>query len=390
MSVYLGWRGLDDSRIGWVMSIGGVSALLIPTIMSLLADLKLENRVLLRCTFLSAAAALGLMLLTGGFWWLIPAFLVWALAMAPMMSLVDGLLFSVRGLREAEGKPTPPYHRVRVFGTLGFIAPSFVLYWLMKGGDASLIQLAPACALVVALIAAANTFLLPHTRGSLGETTTPIEVPDPHPPAKDGDHMPTKLALKCMLQPDMALFCLTMWLAHVATAAYYTFYPLYLTRVIQVKEEWIGLISSVGVTFEIAYVLLFGWLLRKLGARWLLMFGIAAVGLRLALLWLAPTLFVAVGTQLLHGLTVLALFVLPPLYLNHRAEPAFRNSIQGLYAMVVFGSGRIVGNIFAGQVSTMFDGDILVVFGIATGIAAGAFVLHALFFRDRSGKTIEP
>ena len=99
---------------------------------------------------------------------------------------------------------------------------------------------------------------------------------------------------------------------------------------------------------------------------------------------------VAVGTQLLHGLTVLALFVLPPLYLNHRAEPAFRNSMQGLYAMLVFGSGRIVGNIFAGQVSTMFDGDILKVFGIATGIAAGAFVLHALFFRDRSETAIEP
>jgi PPP family 3-phenylpropionic acid transporter len=388
-SVYLAWRELDDAQIGLVMSLGGLAALLMPVIMSLLADLKLENRVLLRSVFIGAAASLGLMLASRGFWWLMPTFLLWALAIAPMMSLNDGLLFSVRSLREAEGRTTPPYHRIRVFGTMGFIAPSLALYlWMAREGAS--VSSSLVCGIVTALIAAATTFFLPHTRGPIGEPRPATEVPDPHPPAKDGKPLPTLLALRQMLSPDLALFCAAMCLIQIATTTYYTFYPLYLTREIGLADEWLGLVSSVGVVLEIGYVLAFGWLLRKLGVRWLLIFGLAGVVLRMGLLWAVPTLTVAIGTQIIHGLTVIAIFVLPPLYLNHRAEPAFRNSMQGLYAMLIFGSGRIVGSIFAGLVSEAYGGDILKMFAITAGIAATSMLLVLLFFRDRSTTPIDP
>lgn len=389
VSVYLEGRGLTDAQIGLVMSLGGLSVLLMPATMSLLADLKLEHRVLLRSLFIGVATALGLMLASRGFWLLLPAFWLWAMAISPMMSMTDGLLFSVRGLRDAQGKATPPYHHVRVFGTVGFIAPSLALYVLMAYYQAP-VGVALACGVLVALLAAGNTFLLPHTRGPMGKATPQAEVPDPHPPIKDGKALPTLLALRCMLQPDLALFCAAMWLTQAATAAYYTFYPLYLTRVIGVGDQWLGLISSVGVVFEIGYVLSFGWLLKKLGVRWLLTIGIAGAGLRLTLLWAAPTLAVAVGTQLLHGLTVLAIFVLPPLYMNHRAQPPFLNSMQGLYAMLVFGTGQIAGNVFAGQIAEAFGGDTRMVFAWSAGFAGVAMLMFAIFFRDRSGSAITP
>ena len=388
--VYLGWRGLADDQIGWLMSLGGVSALMMPGIMTLLADLKLENRTLLRGVFLVGATALGMMLATTGLWWLIPAFLIWALAISPLMSLCDGLLFSVRGIREAAGESTPPYHQIRVFGTLGFIIPSFILFWLMRDPDPSVIRLSLACGLVIALIAAANTFTLPHTRAAFGQPGPTSEVPDPHPPAKIAKALPTKLALKRMLQPDLALFLFTMLLMHTATASLYTFYPLYLTRITHVKEEWLGLISSVGVSVEVGFVLAFGWMLKKLGLRWLLVLGIATIVLRMALLWLVPTLTVAVGTQLLHGMNVLILFILPPLYLNHRSESAFRNSMQGLYATLILAVGRMIGNILAGQTSRIFDGDLRMIFALMTAVSAVGLLLQLLFFRDKSGDTIEP
>ena len=387
--VYLEGRGLSDSQIGLLMSLGGMAVLLMPATMSLLADLRLEHRVLLRSLFLGAVTSLGLMLASRGFWLLFLAFGLWSMAISPMMSMTDGLLFSVRGKRDAEGKTTPPYHHVRVFGTIGYIAPSFALYVLMAYYKAP-VGVALACGLFVALLAAGNSFLLPHTRGPVGDTKPPTEVPDPHPPVKDGKTLPTLLALRCMLQPDLALFCAAMWLTQAASAAYYTFYPLYLTRVIGVGDQWLGLIASVGVVFEIIYVLSFGWLLKKLGVRWLLTLGVMAVGLRLALLWAVPCLAVAVGTQLLHGLTVLAIFVLPPLYLNHRADARFLNSIQGLYAMIVFGTGRIAGNVFAGQIAEAFGGDTRVVFAWTSGFAGLAMLLFVLFFRDRSDSAITP
>ncbi len=394
--VYLEGRGLDDAQIGWVMSLGGLSVLLMPVMMGLLADLKLENRVLLRGIFTGVAVALGLLLASQGFWWLLPAFLLYALSSSPMMSLTDGLLFSVRGLREAEGKPTPPYHRIRVYGTLGFIAPSIVLYVLMAYYKAP-VSVSLACGIVVALMAVGNTLLLPRTRGVVGVVTAGPEIPgtpgepgEPDPPEARGKPLPTMQALRCLMQPDVALFCVAMWLAWIATSTYYTFYPLYLTREIGVGDEWLGLISSLGVVPEIGYILAFGWLLKWLGVRWLVTLGLAAVFARVSLLYAVPTLWVALGTQLIHGMTVLALFVVPPLYLNHRAEPAFRNSIQGLFAMLVFGTGRIMGNVVSGQIANYYEGDTITAFGFAAGSAGLSMLMFGLLFRDRSTTQIKP
>lgn len=389
-SVYLQWRGLDDSQVGWVIGVGGMSTLLMPAIMSLLADLRLENRVLLRVVFAGSVAALCLLLASTRFIWLLPAFLLWSFSFAPMMSLIDGLLFSVRGQRDAAGKTTSPYHHIRVFGTMGFIAPSLVLYFVMAGGDDSVVRYALVGGIGAALLAATCTFRLPHVRGAVGGSSPRPEVPDPQPTGKNGKAWPTMLALRAMLQPDVALFCAVMWLAQVATAAYYTFYPLYLTREIGVADQWLGLISSVGVVLEIGYVLSLGWLLKKLGVRWLLILGLAGVLVRMSLLWLVPTLGVAVGTQALHGLTVLAIFVLPPLYINHRAEAGYRNSMQGLYAMLVYGTGRVLGSVLAGQVSDVYEQNVLMPFAVAAGLAAVALVLTVLFFRDRSGEAVQP
>ncbi|GAB4108029.1 MAG: nucleoside permease [Phycisphaeraceae bacterium] len=387
-SVYLEERGLSDAQIGVVMSLSGLSALLMPTLMSLLADLKLENRTLLRGTFFVAASALTLLLSGHSYWWLLPTFLLWSLAISPIMSLTDGMLFSVRGIRDAAGKDTPPYHRIRVYGTIGFIAPSFVLYVLLAKGVS--VGLALLTGVAVALLACGNTWFLPATRGRVGDPSAGAEVPNPHPPANQGKALPTLLALKRMLAPDVALFCFAMWLIWISTSSYYTFYPLYLTRVVGFEEKWLGLIVSLGVVLEIGYVLAFGWLLKKMGTKGVMVLGTAAATMRMALLWAVPTWWSAIGVQILHGLTVLAIFLMPPLYLNHRAEPGFRNSIQGLYAMCVFGTGRIVGNNLSGQIAQAWDGDIRQVFMVMTLIAGAATLLFALVFRDRSGTTLTP
>jgi len=389
-SVFLQWRGLNDSKIGLVMSLGGVSALMMPGVMSLLADLKLENRVLLRGSFIAAILALSLLLFSAGFWWILPTFLLWRLSMAPVMPLTDGLLFGVRGLREAAGQPTPPYHRIRVFGTLGYIAPSLVLFFAMRGGEPSVIRYALISGIGVAAMAVICTLLVPRTRGAVGEPKPSPEVPDPHPPEKHNKALPTVLALKAMLKPDLLLFCIAMWLIQIASTTYYVFYPLYLSREIGIDEAWLGLISSAGVIPEIGYILAFGWVLRKLGIRWLLILGMTAVVVRMGLLWMVPTVTVAVGTQLLHGLIVLVIFILPPVYLNHRAEPAYRNSIQGLYTVLVFGSGGIVGSILSGQISQAYGGDVLKPFAVTAVIAAVATLLVLLFFKDRSDTVVEP
>ena len=388
ISVFFSERGLSDKQIGLVMSLGGVSVLLMPAVTALLADLNLPHRTLIRCVCGGSAVALGLILASKGFWWLAGTFWLWAMVMAPVMSLMDGLVFTEKSRLEEQGDTPTPYHHIRVYGTIGFIAPSLALYLLIDPEDS--VWPALGCGVVVALLAAGNTFLLPKVRGPLGKPMAATEAPDDHAPVEQGEGWPTMLALKRMLQPDIALFCVSLWLVQLGTSAYYSFYPIYLVRTIEIGPQWVGLISAIGVVLEIGYMLSLGWLLKKLGVKWLAVLGMSGAAVRLLLLAMVPTMWVAIGSQLLHGMTVLVIFVLPPLYLNHRAEPKFRNSIQGLYAMFIFGTGRITGTIMAGLIAEHSAGKILSVFLVTGFISAISAITFALFFRDRSGGKLEP
>jgi predicted MFS family arabinose efflux permease len=52
-----------------------------------------------------------------------------------------------------------------------------------------------------------------------------------------------------------------------------------------------------------------------------------------------------------HGVLVLAMLVAPPQFLDRHAEDWYRNSMQGVYAMLVPGVGRIVGTLAAGPIA---------------------------------------
>ncbi len=382
LPVFLTEQGLSDTQVGYVLSLGGLAVLLTPVLTSLLADLHVENRSLLAWVFVATSASLSALLACRGFWALLVVHGLFWLAFIPATSLQDGLTFSERSRRLNAGLTAPPYHRIRVYGTVGFIVPSMLLYVLMALGAP--IGMSLICGAVIGVLAVVNSAMLPKTRGVLGPPSPSAEVPDPHPPADEGRSTPTIQAARRMLQPDIALFCVALWLVHLAAGAFYSFYPIYLSRDIGVGNQWLGPISAVGVVIEVFFMLGFGWLLMRFGLKWLMAIGTATVALRMALLAFVPTLTVAVGTQALHGLMVLVIHVAPPVYLNHRAEPAFRNSIQGLYAMVVFGTGRIVGVVLAGHISQASDSGTLAVFAWSALAAGLSAVLFAVAFRDRS------
>jgi MFS family permease len=140
------------------------------------------------------------------------------------------------------------------------------------------------------------------------------------------------------------------------------------------------------VVIEIFFMLGFGWFVHRIGLRGLMALGALAMAVRLALLFGSTSVAIAVGTQLLHGVTVLVLHVAPPVFINHHAEPRFRNSMQGFYAMSVFGTGRVVGNITAGVVA---EWSILYVFDYGAALCLLAMPLFIFAFHSDDAP-IEP
>ncbi|MCC6679388.1 MAG: MFS transporter [Phycisphaeraceae bacterium] len=371
LAVFLRQRELSDQQSGWVQSAWGLAVLLSPVLMTLAADLHVPNRRLLRLAFVGCGVAMGVMAALTHFWPLLIAYTVAALALTPALSLQDGLNFAEQDRRSANGMATVPYHRVRIYGTLGYIVPSLLLYVLLGQGVPIMVIMLAAAVLCAA--GAFNTFFLPHPPGHEQRLQ------------KSKLNLPTLAALKTMLQPQLLIFCLAMWLCQAAVAGYYSFYPLYLTESVGIDQRWLGLISSIGVMMEIPLVLGFGWLLARMSLRWLLTACLLATALRLGLLSQFDNMWAAIGTQLLHGPLVLVVHVAPPVYLNRCAQPGYRNSIQGLYAVLIMGTGRLVGNAAAGYAAHQSLG---LLFGLECGLLVLAAAMIGL--RGRGWHEVKP
>ena len=274
------------------------------------------------------------------------AFFFW-----PLAALQDGLVFADNQQARTEGRAQTPYHHVRVYGTVGFALPLAGLYFLIDpGGDVG-VALYLGGALCV--LGAANALTLPRTQfGQARRARFKTADEGPAGPGRTQitDH-PTRAAARVLFRGPALVFCICLFIAHLGNSAYYAFYPIYLTNEVNFGEQWVGPITMLGVILELGVMACVGLMLTKFGLKRLLVLALVIMAARFALLGVFPNQPVAVWTQVLHGITVVGIYVIPPIYLNALAGDHFRSSIQGLYAMTVFGPSRIAGNILGGELA---------------------------------------
>jgi PPP family 3-phenylpropionic acid transporter len=249
---------------------------------------------------------------------------------------MDGITFSVMKRKEELGITPEPYHMVRVWGSLGFMMPSIILYYPLRTSMTPIIIVGAAFAITAAI----TGLLLPNPQ------LHNVPAPD-----TGTSRLPTTAAAKRMFTGPLLVFCISSLLLNAASAPSYTYYPLYLTELVKIRQQWVPLINNIGVLVEIFFMLGFAWFISRFGLKRMMIAGACCVAVRMMLLALWPNAFIAIGTQLFHGIIVLMLLVAPPVILNQHADDRFRHSMQGLYAMVVFGLGRLLGNFAAGPIA---------------------------------------
>jgi PPP family 3-phenylpropionic acid transporter len=381
LSVYAEQRGLSDAEIGWVIGAWGVAVLVAPPLHTLLADRWLANRTVIGLCFAVAAAALVALTQLTSFAGLFIAHLLFSLGYTSLIPLLDGLTFGItQPADEAEpagaggaGAAAVPFRHVRIWGSIGFMLPGAIVagLWLTDLDEPTIVRWAIWLAMATCIAGAVAALRLPANR--LGGDDA------------RGSGLPTMAALRAVRGP-VAIFVLCMMLVFASASIMYAFYPLYLTK-LDVPAAFVGLITNLGVIVEIAFILCAGWIMRHIGLRGVLIIGILSQVARMVLLALWPGVAMAVASQVFHGPMVLALYVLAPMYLDHRAAPGYRNSMQGLYALAVFGIARMVGTAGGGHVSDHFGKDTLAGLQAAFWLSAalgGAAVILAITFRDRA------
>lgn len=276
---------------------------------------------LLQCASLAAMSLTRDPLLVGGL------LVLSGIAGAPVVPLIDA-----QTLAWLRTHPGTPYGRIRLFGSLGYVATAQGLGLLLTArGDRSDDATVPLGLALAAGTTLLLSLLLPSTRPT-GE-------------ASKGSAQPLEPLGRGYRR--LVALCTAHW---VACAPYHLLFGLF------VKERGLpasllGLAMSVGVAAEVAVMALAGRLERRFPIQPLLatVFGLTAV--RWIALSQSTSAVAVVGLQALHGATFGLFWVTAVRALGGCVPPGRRTSAQALFGAIVFSLSSAIAYPPVGEVA---------------------------------------
>jgi PPP family 3-phenylpropionic acid transporter len=233
--------------------------------------------------------------------------------------------------------PGVSYARIRLFGSLGFIALTLAVgrVLTLRGGrpaDVVVPLVVVACVVGYALVA----------RGA------------PQPPHRGERPAPGAL-LELARSPRLHLFlgaCAVHW---AACAPYHLFFGVHV-RDLGLPADVTGVGMGIGVVAEIVVLLLFPRIERRVPQR--VLFAVAFVGsaIRWALLWHATGALTVAALQAFHGLSFGLFWGTAMKGIAELVPSRLRASGQALFTAVVFGGGNAAGYALSGLAYDRFGG----------------------------------
>ena len=318
-SLYLESVGLTPLDIGVMMALPQVTRIIAPYLWSWLADRTSAPMRVVRLTGLA-----GTIVFTGVF-----AGTQFALIFATLFAMTF-FWSAALPLLEATtlthlGDDTGRYGRIRVWGSIGFIAAVIGVGHLLDYVALAAVPLL-VMAMMIGMLACA--FLTP-------------EAPVVH-------HAGEMSVGSVMLRPDViALIAAGAFMA-AAHGPYYTFFSIHLVAQGYSKSAT-GWLWALGVACEIG---IFAWmprLFRAYSLRSILIASFALAVLRfLAIGWFAQSLVVLLAAQTLHAATFGAFHAASIGYVHKLFKGRLQSRGQAIYGSIAFGVGGAIGGFASG------------------------------------------
>ncbi len=320
--------GFTGKQIGLVYGTPSIAAILSPFLVGMIADRFFATERVLATLHLVGAALLFFATQQqtfGSFTW---AFLAYTLCFMPTLALTNSLAF------DHIADPSRDFPRIRVLGTIGFIAAGLLIGRL--GADATALPLQIGA--VASVVMAAYCITLPHT-----------------PPHAAGRRFSARDvfgldALALLKDRSFAVFVLGSFLLCIPLQFYYAFTNPFLN---ELGVSGAAAKMTLGQMSEIGFMLLMPWFLLRLGVKRMLAIGMIA--------WAARYFLFAAGDAgsrmwmlylgiLLHGICYDFFFVTGQIYVDQQADVRIRAAAQGFIALVTLGAGSLIGSWLAGVV----------------------------------------
>jgi nucleoside transporter len=334
---YLGLIGFTGDDIGWTYAVGPIAGMISPFFVGVIADRFIATEKVLGLLHVAGAALMfaATRLMTGDS----PSPLAinlmifaYTLTYFPTIALANSLAMHTMSDASKE------FPRVRVFGTIGWIAAGITLTVTGWGNTIGMFYLAAGAAAVMGLY----SFTLPH-------------VP---PPARGQEVSLRQIlgldALVLLRNRSYLVFLLSSFLICIPLAFYYQLAERTVTQAGIANPPFK---MTFGQMSEIFFMLVMPWFFARLGVKWMLLVGMAAWVVRYALFAVgAPEgieWMILLGV-LLHGVCYDFFFVTGQIYTDMAAPPNIRAQAQGLLVLFTLGLGMCIGAIVAGRIEAHY------------------------------------
>ncbi len=381
-----GGLGFTPGQIGWILGLAGsIGAICAPFIAGQLADRHFRSERFLAC----------MLILGGGIKWFTARqtsydawlwlSIAYSIVYMPTLALSNSIAFAHATNRARD------FPRVRVWGTLGWIAASwaFPMIWLQH--DLKLQAMPPFLVgpehadvthrLVDSLVfsaalsfayAAVCLFVLPAT-----------------PPRRDAvEPLAFKRAFGLFRRRSFAALVLSGLIISAVHQIYFIQAgPFLASR--GVADSAIMPAMTIGQFSEIAVIALLGLLLKRLGFRTVIVLGTLAYAGRYAI-WSLTDLAVPllIGSMALHGICYACFFAGSYIYVDRLAPADARHSAQTVFGIIMLGGGPVLGGLLNERLSERYTiGGVLdysAEWATLAGIALIATLAFGLLFRDET------
>ena len=345
-SLYLNSLGIAAAGIGTIMALPQLVRIVAPHLWGWLADHGGHRlRVARICTAIGTAVFCGLFA-AQGFEALFAVVLLMSFFLSAALPQVELTTLSHLGKHSAE------YGRVRVWGSIGFIAAVLIVGYVLD-----VLPITVLLWIMLAILAGVVVLLM--------------LVPEAPQDAQAHAHTPIAHVMR---EPQVIALIVACALMAVAHGPYYTFYSIHLVGYGYTKGA-VGWLWSLGVICEIAIFFWMAHLFRACTLRQVLIasFGLAAI--RFAVIAsCADNLALLLFAQTLHAASFGSFHAAALGYVHRFFRGRNQARGQAIYTSLTFGLGGTLGGLYAGYAWEHF-GAVIAFSGAALCAFAGMLIL---------------
>ena len=335
-------QGLTGGQIGLLAAISPILSFFGAPLWTGAADASHRHKLV---TMLSIMGVVGVTFIfpqIASFGGLLLMISLWAFFGSPTSSLVDSAVLTLLGDHRER------YGRIRAWGTIG--------YGVIAPFAASLIGR-------LGLKWAFWGYAILMLGGLLVITQIPFRQSSSSGSFRGG------VRVLLANQPWM-LFLVMVFIAGIGMATINNYLFVYMQS-LGASKTLMGIALTVSTLSEIPAMFFSDRLLRRIGARGMLVIAMTTIGLRLICYSLTTQPWVVLVIQLCHGLTFAAIFTAGVYYADQIAPPGMKATTQGMFSGTLMGFGSAAGGLLGGLLLDRFSPGGMYAF-------AGTFVLVGL------------